>query len=245
MKKLEKYMSKRNTYILGVVLFVIFGVVPSFYFYSQYQKSQALLKDPALAAKEEGKQLIIRIGKLIELPKGENPTIATVSDINKLKDQVFFAQAKNGDKVLIYGNAKKAILYRSSINKLINVGPININNVEEPAVNAKITAPSATPTPTPSPAPVKVVLWNGTATIGLTNTAEKLLKDKASYVQVVDKDNAKKKYDETLVIDLSGGKKDAAANLAKLVNGKVGVLPEGEEKPKDAEILIILGKNYK
>lgn len=167
MNKLEKYMSKRNAYILAVVLFVVFGVILSFYFYAQYQKSQALLKDSTLAAKEEGNQLVVQVGKLIELPKDENPTIATVSDINKLKDQVFFAQAKNGDRVLIYGNAKKVILYRPSINKLINVGPINISNVEEPASNAKAASSSATSTPTLTPSPTN----NNNVYVPSTNTS--------------------------------------------------------------------------
>ncbi len=54
------------------------------------------------------------------------PTVATVSDPAKLQGQTFFANAKVGDKVLIYTNAKMAYLYDPISNKLINVAPLNI-----------------------------------------------------------------------------------------------------------------------
>lgn len=82
---------------------------------------------------EEINALLEKVGMLIELPQGETPTVATVSDKDKLKDQPFFANAQNGDKVIIYPNAKKAILYRPSINKLIDVAPVSFG--DQPTVN--------------------------------------------------------------------------------------------------------------
>lgn len=63
----------------------------------------------------------------MELPKEETPTIATISDKEKLKGQVFFDAAENGDVLFAYTTAMKAILYRPSTNKIINVAPIAIN----------------------------------------------------------------------------------------------------------------------
>lgn len=71
--------------------------------------------------------LVSEVGKLISLPSDEKPTVATITDIEKLKDQAFFVNAKNDDKVLIYTNAKKAILYRPSEKRIIEVGAVNIN----------------------------------------------------------------------------------------------------------------------
>jgi len=78
----------------------------------------------AAAAQLEITTLIERVGKLIKLPTGEEPTVATVSDPAKLKDQVFFANAQVGDKVLIYTKARKAYLYDPEGDILLEVAPI-------------------------------------------------------------------------------------------------------------------------
>ena len=97
------------------------------YFYYQYQK---LSKSPAgtqIAAQEETQRLAGDIGKLMLLPKDETPTVATVTDIDKLKDQLFFKNAANGNKVLIYPNSKLAIIYDPKVNLIVNVGPVNFS----------------------------------------------------------------------------------------------------------------------
>lgn len=86
------------------------------------------LKDPQQAARAQTEQLVADVGKLVQLPTGETPTVATVSDVSKLKSQAFFAKAQNGDKVLIYTEAKRAILYRPSTNKVIEIAPVNLGN---------------------------------------------------------------------------------------------------------------------
>lgn len=88
-------------------------------------------KNPSMTATQsatlDANTLIGKVGQLMELPADEKPTIATVSDVNKLQGQPFFDKAQNDDKVLIYKAAKEAILYRPSENKIINVGPITGN----------------------------------------------------------------------------------------------------------------------
>jgi hypothetical protein len=72
-----------------------------------------------------------KISKLIILPADETPTIATVSDLEALKGQPFFADAKVGDIVLIYANAKKAILYDPVLNKIVNATSVGIGSGEK------------------------------------------------------------------------------------------------------------------
>lgn len=71
--------------------------------------------------------LLAEIDKTYKLPLDEQPTIVTIKDQDKFKDQTFFKDAQNGDKLVVYSNAKLAIIYRASEHKLINVGPVNYN----------------------------------------------------------------------------------------------------------------------
>ncbi len=73
--------------------------------------------------------LVTEVGKLMILPSNETPTVATVNDKDKLKGQAFFATAQNGDKVLIYTGIKKAILYRPSIHKIVDVVPVAVKDL--------------------------------------------------------------------------------------------------------------------
>jgi len=72
--------------------------------------------------------VVAEVEKLIVLPEGEEPTIATVTDPEKLRDQVFFANAKEGHKVLIYTKAQKAYLYDPVAKRLIEVAPLTVQS---------------------------------------------------------------------------------------------------------------------
>lgn len=104
---------------LILILLVIVLAITSAYF---YKKSTSLSNQ---ASQAEVRSLIEKVGRLVVLPNDETPTIATVSDPDALKNQAFFANAKKGDKVLIYSNAKKAILYDPTIDKIITIAPLN------------------------------------------------------------------------------------------------------------------------
>lgn len=69
-------------------------------------------------------EIVKRVGKLMVLPVGEEPTVAMVSDVNTLKDQGFFKKAKNGDFVLMYQKSRRAVLYDALGDKILEVGPI-------------------------------------------------------------------------------------------------------------------------
>ncbi|RWZ78146.1 MAG: hypothetical protein EOT04_02705 [Candidatus Chaera renei] len=127
--------------LLAAAALLLLGALGgTWYFYNKYQQ---LRKNPSAAVQADTKALVDRVGKLMELPTGETPTIATIQDKDKLKDQPFFKDAQNGDKILIYAQAKKAIIFRESNNKIINVGPIAINDTSQTT-----PPPSAAPAPT-------------------------------------------------------------------------------------------------
>lgn len=101
--------------ILCVGLFLIFK---AYNFGKNYQNS----------SQEKAQNIVEKVSKLVVLPENETPTIATVTDPDKLKDQPFFSGAKEGFKVLIYSNSKKAVLYDPFLNKVVQIGPIIIGD---------------------------------------------------------------------------------------------------------------------
>ena len=116
---------KRNIVANVLAVLLVIAVGTGLYF---YQKATA---DPQKTAQNELQDTVTAVGKLMVLPIDETPTLASVSDPEKLKDQPFFAQAMKGDKVLIYAVARKAILYSPTLNKIVEVAPINAGNAVE------------------------------------------------------------------------------------------------------------------
>jgi hypothetical protein len=121
----KKIHSSKKVLIIGMGVVMLAAIAAAGFFY--YQNTQ-LKQTPQLALQEETADLVEKVSKLVVLPEGETPTIATVSDPEALKDQIFFAQAEKGDKVLIYTNAKKAVLFSVVRNKILNVAPLNIGS---------------------------------------------------------------------------------------------------------------------
>lgn len=116
---------------------------------------QAAQTNPQALVQKQSDDLIAKVGKLMNLPAGETPTVANVTDVSAAKQQSnFFAQAQNGDKVLLYAKAGEAILYRPSTNKIILVAPLTFNSNQAAAQPGKTSAttPAATGSTTSTPA---------------------------------------------------------------------------------------------
>jgi len=134
-----------------IVTVVVVSLAAAGYFYKQYKE----IKDnPNKISLDEINSLTVVIGKFMDLPTDETPTLATVTDKEKLKDQDFFKKSENGDKILIYANEKKAILYRPSTQKVIEVAPLLIGNSDQNTTQAEM--PIETPIETPTEVPTKI-----------------------------------------------------------------------------------------
>ena len=140
MDKLGKKSGKKPVLTIVLVVLLLASIASTAYLYNQVKSLKA---NPEAKSQEEVAALVAKVGTLIVLPEGETPTVATVNDPEKLKEQPFFAKAKQGDKVLIYTNAKKAILYDPIANKIVEVAPLNIG---APAGANATTTPADTNT---------------------------------------------------------------------------------------------------
>lgn len=225
----ERLKIKQWLFLILVAL-AVGGTIGSVYYFRQYQ---ALKANPNLEAQRETEALVAAIGKLMELPADETPTMATILEKEKLQDQPFFVRAENGDKLLAYTKAMQAILYRPSAKKIINVAPIVINQPKGTSQNKPVSQ---------APVGLKIAYFNGTEAIGLSGQAEKIIKASYPDYQTGALTNAKKKdYKETLVIDITGTHSKETEDIASLLGGKISSLPNDESRP-DADILIISGK---
>lgn len=218
----------------------------SIVFFYLYRKEAQKSKAP----KDDSVQILKDVGKLMDLPLDETPTIATVQDKTKLENQPLLKKAENGDRIIIYTNAKKAILYRPSTKKIIDVVPIN---TVSPAPTESLTpvqntpaaaSPSALLSPTAAKQ-VDAIILNGTEKVGLTNKVETQLLASFPEVKVIDKDNAKKRdYDKTLVVVINPAVKTQAENIAKSLGAELQSLPQDEGAAgSSADIVIIAGKD--
>mgnify|MGYP007132575560 CR=1 FL=1 len=119
---------RKNTkvFIIAGAVVLVVALAAAGYFYWQYT---TLKSNPETVAAEKTTRITDKVSKLYALPN-ETPTVAEISDKEKLKEQAFFQNAQNGDYLLLYPNAKLAIIYREAENKLINVGPISLSSDE-------------------------------------------------------------------------------------------------------------------
>ncbi len=111
--------------IVAVIIIVVLSLIILFRKPAQTLESATPTDQPSISTSTA---LVEKISLLIELPKDEEPTIATVVDPKLLQDQPFFIRAQVGDKVLIYEKAKKVILYDPIANRIREEAVMSLNN---------------------------------------------------------------------------------------------------------------------
>lgn len=121
--------------VLALLVVATAGFGWSYYKYRQTQKE--LVKISSLEgqkeiAKKEIEDLLARVRQHMVLPEGEEPVVATITDKDTLaKEQPFYSQAHNGDRVIAYMTARKAIIYDPVRDLIVNSGPIYVDNAAQ------------------------------------------------------------------------------------------------------------------
>lgn len=127
---LDQKNRKKTLWSVAAGLTVLVLAVTAAFFFKEYQDVK---NDPQAKAEATSKRVIGKVSKLYFLPDGEKPTVAQIEDKSKLQGQSFFDAAQNGDYLLVYTEAKIALLYREGDNKLVNVGPVNTDQQNDVA----------------------------------------------------------------------------------------------------------------
>lgn len=226
----------RNKNILtALIVMVTLALAGVGFMYYQYQKTASELKKvktqiavqsstPKEPKEDEIKKIVAEIAKVARLPENEIPSVATITDVSKLKDQPFFKDAKNGDILLVFNTSGKAVLYDPKEKKIVDVTTLSTS----PSFNQQF----------------KIVIRNGTSTPNLVGKLEADLKKALGVVNVTAKENAlKQTYEKTQVSLINPSASEFVSNVSKVINAQVVDFPSDEPKPKDADILIIIGKD--
>jgi hypothetical protein len=114
--KIEKILP-----LLIIIFVVLFG-------FAVFQKFNSAEKLPKGQLSDKQIEVIVKkVSKLINIPK-EIPAIATIIKADKLiAEQSFYIGSKDGDYLIVFPQAQKAIIYRENEDKIINTGPIVID----------------------------------------------------------------------------------------------------------------------
>ncbi|MBP7766987.1 hypothetical protein KA068_00505 [Candidatus Saccharibacteria bacterium] len=202
--------------IIVVILLLISG-----YLYKELRNNKNGSSSNNVTAQKEAEDLKAKVGKIILLPD-ETPVIGTVNDKDKFKDQPFFNGVENGDKILIFSESKKAVIYRDKDNRVINSGPI------------AVTSDSNATTKTVS------VLTDESGNIkGSTNDA--LVKINGIKVS---KNTAKVKVDKLKVYDPGNNDTELAKQISSALGAEVITsIPDGETAPEGADVVVFESLN--
>jgi hypothetical protein len=125
-RRSKRRLGRQWQYIIGICTIVILSVGCVLMLYNRNTDSE----QPVIASDVQ----IVKssVSKHFLLPSDEEPALATVTDLSKL-NSALKAKAQNGDRVLIYQNNRIAILYRPSIDRVIDITPVSIDNPTSPA----------------------------------------------------------------------------------------------------------------
>jgi hypothetical protein len=118
-KKFGSRLNRPKAIIIIVVVLVLFAGFISFRYIQAERRLNQLGNSSQQNAATTTQKIIAKVGQLALLPKRQVPTVAIIKNVSELKNQSFFADAQNGDYVLVYTQSKNAILYRPSINRIV------------------------------------------------------------------------------------------------------------------------------
>jgi anaerobic C4-dicarboxylate transporter len=120
MNQNDNNQKKRSLWLWIIIAAIVVIVGIGGYAYGKAQAKKLSVKNNAnIAADREIQAVVAKVGALMELPKDEQPAMITIIDKSKLANEDFFVDAQTGDQVLVYGLARKVIIYRPETNKII------------------------------------------------------------------------------------------------------------------------------
>lgn len=119
---LEPKIKKPKKRLSKIILLLISYVIVAVIVWKFTLKTQESTEYQQEQARKQVEVIVKKVSRIAVLPTSETPQIAVIQDVDILKkNQDFFIDAQNGDKILVYAQARKAIIYRESEDKIVNI----------------------------------------------------------------------------------------------------------------------------
>lgn len=188
-------------------------------------------------AQQELTSVVVAVGKLMVLPEGDEPVLATVTDAEALiAQQVFFVGTVDGDQLLLFPKSLKAIIYSPSRDKIINAGPIEQSPAEnkDDTIEAKPVSSAAV---NPSADTLTVEVRNGTETDGLAARIAEKVGAVSGFAIASVTDASKKDFTNTVIMSTIADAR--VAELAKTLGADVVETVASEKS--SADVLVVVG----
>ena len=233
MAKIPVHMSGNNKILVLSFLLVVssaFLVWRQFKIIDLQKQVNSYASNPSQFAEKEKNRITDKISKFYALPKlkqkdgagketekVENLAVYRIKETDSYKGLAFYKDARSGDYVLIFQQNKLAFIYRESENRLINIGPMDLNAPQLPRIRI----------------------------IGKQNdrdAVEKKLSNKYPNAAFYAKSDAKGTYTSTIVVDPTGNSPKGIEQLTSVLTSAVsGKLPDTEDKVDGFDVIIIAG----
>lgn len=117
-------MTKRKTKIILITILVALLVVGGIGLWWYVQKRT----EAGMSTQQ--KSVVEQVARIFVLPTDEKPAILTVVNKDEITSAFLQGKVEDGDKVLIYQQNQKVIIYRPSLDKIIDAGPAVVDDVE-------------------------------------------------------------------------------------------------------------------
>lgn len=115
----------KKTLLVACSALILMLIVGGYAFHRSYNSDVA--KQQRLEA--TNKALEVEVAKLMILPEGETPVIYQIDDPAALiVQQPFFAGSQKGDRLIVYPQSAKAIIYSPARKLIVNVGPVSFDS---------------------------------------------------------------------------------------------------------------------
>src|SRR5262245_22767820 len=97
-----------------LTLLLLAAAASSAYFFHQYR--EAVADNPGA----QQRTITQKVGSLVITPK-EQAQLATVKDASRLTSSALASRTQNGDILLVYGKSGRIIIYRPSLQKVVDM----------------------------------------------------------------------------------------------------------------------------